>query len=290
MDFYLKNLFDRFQDQFGSGPGLGPGFGTCLMKVEGITPNYIKSVFKASTALYRTDPWKRLRPVHLFGVMVGKDSDWSGKKQPFPCLQFIGGDGGDVGFHMFRSVNDARKVTGRRETIRVPNVEILRVRYEPESLMFPSNLKMIKTLSLEESGTNRYPVIDVVCCCTTSGSLQFRTLTLEELRFVYAVMKGMTLVHPLLQVDKDSGLKWSRLMNFEPFIETVDVQWSQEMAKGGNDLVATTISYPPGQAYEDKTSSTASSTPTKYAEPHKEDAFVDDVELLEWQLVEGCNL
>jgi hypothetical protein len=272
MDLHLKNLFDRFQEQFGSGPGLGPGSGTCLMNVEGIAPNFIKSMFKASAALYRTDPWRRLRPGHLFGIRVGKDLDWSSKKQPFPCAQFIGGDGGDVGFNMFRSENDAKKMTGSRETIRVPNVELLRVTYERESLMFPSNMKMIKSLSLETSGTDRFPVIDVARC-TSSDDLRFRNPTLEELRFVYAFMKAISLMHPLLQVDREGGPKWSMLMYFEPFIETVDVQWPPDMAKG-YDLVAVTVSHPPGQAYEEK-ATTASSTPTKYAEPPKDDTFID---------------
>ncbi|CAK7344616.1 unnamed protein product [Dovyalis caffra] len=61
MDLHLKNLYGRFQEQFGSGPGLIPGSGTCLMKVEGISPNFIKSIYKGSAALYRTEPWKRLR-------------------------------------------------------------------------------------------------------------------------------------------------------------------------------------------------------------------------------------
>jgi hypothetical protein len=272
MDLHLKNLFDRFQEQFGSGPGLGPGSGTCLMNVEGIAPNFIKSMFKASAALYRTDPWRRLRPGHLFGIRVGKDLDWSSKKQPFSCAQFIGGDGGDVGFNMFRSENDAKKMTGSRETIRVPNVELLRVTYERESLMFPSNMKMIKSLSLETSGTDRFPVIDVARC-TSSDDLRFRNPTLEELRFVYAFMKAISLMHPLLQVDREGGPKWSMLMYFEPFIETVDVQWPPDMAKG-YDLVAVTVSHPPGQAYEEK-ATTASSTPTKYAEPPKDDTFID---------------
>uniref|UniRef100_A0A5B7BR51 Putative zinc finger MYND domain-containing protein 15 n=1 Tax=Davidia involucrata TaxID=16924 RepID=A0A5B7BR51_DAVIN len=272
MDMHLKNLFARFQEQFGSGPGLGPGSGTCLMKVEGIAPPFIKSLYRASAALYRTDPWKRLRPGHLFGIRVGKNSDWSGKKEPFPCIQFIGGDGGDLGFNMFRSENDARRMTDSRETIRVPNVELLRVTYELESLMFPSNRRMIRSLSLEVSGTDRFPVIDVARC-TSSGGLQFRNPTLEELRFVYAVMRTISLVHPLLQQDNDAGPKWSRLICFEPFIETVDVQWPPEMARG-NDLVAVTVSHPPSQGYEEKTSSTASSTPTKYAEP-PEEIFAD---------------
>lgn len=273
MDVHLKNLFARFHEQFGSGPGLGPGSGTCLMKVEGIAPPFIKSIYRAAGALYRTDPWKRLRPGHLFGLRVGKDSDWSGKKQPFPCVQFVGGDGGDLGFHMFRSENDARRMTGSRETIQVPNVELLRVTYELESLMFPSNKKMIRSLSLEVSGTDRFPVIDVARC-SSSGGLQFRTPTLEELRFVYAAMKAISLVHPLLQQDNGAGPKWSRVVYFEPFIETVDVQWPPEMSKG-NDLVAVTVSHPPGQGYEEKAISTANSTPTKYAEPPKEETFVD---------------
>lgn len=276
MDLHLKNLFERFQEQFGTGPGLGPGSGACLMNVEGIAPNFIKSIFKSAAALYRTDPWKRLCPGHLFGVRVGKDTDWSAKKQPFPCVQFIGGDGGDIGFHMFRSQNDAKKMTGTRETIQVPNVELLRVTYERDSVMFPSNRKMIKTLSPEASGNDRFPIIDVARC-TSSGTLRFRNATLEELRFVYAFMKAIALVHPLLQVDKEGGPKWSTLMYFEPFIETVDVQWPQEMSNG-YDLVAVTISHPPGQAYEEKASSTAtsrSSTPTKYAEPSKEETFLD---------------
>ncbi|GMH26884.1 hypothetical protein Nepgr_028727 [Nepenthes gracilis] len=187
-----------FHEQFGSGPGLGPGSGSCLMKVEGISPPLIKSLYRAGAALYRTDPWKRLRPGHLFGSRVGKDSEWPSKKQPFPCVQFIGGDGGDLALYMFRSEIDARDSIGSRETIRVPNAEILRVTYETESLMFPSHRKMIKSLSLEVSGTDRFPVFDVVLC-TSNGELRFRDPMLEELRFAYAVIRAMALVYPLLE-------------------------------------------------------------------------------------------
>ncbi|KAJ8761866.1 hypothetical protein K2173_005577 [Erythroxylum novogranatense] len=273
MDLHLKNLFDRLQEQFGTGPGLGPGSATCLMKVECVTPNFIQSVYRAAAALYRTEPWQRLRPGHLFGVRVGRDSDWSSKKQPFPCVQFIGGDGGDVGFHMFRSENDAKKMTGSRETIRVPNVDLLRVTYEPEASMFASNRRMVKSLSLEVSGTDRFPVIDVTRCMS-SGDLRFRNPTAEDLRFVYAFMRAISMLHPLLQEDKEGAPKWSRMTNFEPFIETVDVQWPTEMVKG-SDLVAVTISHPPSQTYEEKTSSTPGSTPTKHVELPREEIFVD---------------
>ncbi|EOA18368.1 hypothetical protein CARUB_v10006889mg, partial [Capsella rubella] len=252
MDLHLKNLFGRFQDQFGSGPGLGPGSGVCLMKVEGISSNIVQSIFKASASLYRSEPWKRLRPGHLFGVRVGKASDWSGKRQPFQCVQFIGGDGGDIGVYMYRSTSYALKMTDDSwEMARVPNVEVLRVTYELESLMLPSNKRMVKSLSLQVSGTDRFPVIDVARC-TTSDELQFRSPTLEEIRLSIAIMKALSLVHPLL-LQEESGLP--RTIKFSPFIETVDVQWPPEMFNG-HDFVAVTVSHPPGQSYEQKSKKT----------------------------------
>ncbi|WOG85317.1 hypothetical protein DCAR_0104505 [Daucus carota subsp. sativus] len=273
MDVHLKNLFSRFQEQFGAGPGLGPGSGTCLVNVDGVTPLAIKSLYRAAAALFRTDPWKRFRPGHLFGVRVGKDSDWSRKKQPFPCIQFIGGDGGDLGFHMFRSESDAVRMTGSRETIRVPNVEVFRVTYMEEALIVPSQRRMIKSLALEISGDNRFPVIDVARC-TSAGGLQFRNPSFEELKYVFAVMKAISWVHPLLKHQTDCGQKWSRFIDFESFIETVDVQWPPEMMEGNNDLVAVTVSHPPGHGYDERTSSTANSTPTKYAEPAEENFVI----------------
>lgn len=240
MDEHLKNLFGRFQEQFGSGPGLGPGSGTCLMKIEGVDPPFIKSLYKAAAAMYRSDPWRRLRPAHLLGVRVGKDREWYGRKQPFPCIQFVGGDGGDLGIHMFRSEEDGRKVTGPRETIRVDKVEVMRVTYEVESLMLLSNKRMVKCLGLEKCGEERFPVFDVVRC-TSSGELEFRNPTFEELRFAYGVMMGVALVHPLLREDGGAP-KYCRTAWFQPFIETVDVQ-----LPAGSDLVAVTVSHPPTQ-------------------------------------------
>ncbi|KAL5840535.1 hypothetical protein ACOSQ4_013143 [Xanthoceras sorbifolium] len=49
-------------------------------------------------------------------------------------------------------------------------------------------------------------------------------------------------------VDKEGGPKWSRSVYFEPFIAIVN-------------------------AYKDKASSTASTTPNKYAEPYKEEIY-----------------
>ncbi|KAL1201772.1 hypothetical protein V5N11_006312 [Cardamine amara subsp. amara] len=256
MDLHLKNLFGRFQDQFGSGPGLGPGSGVCLMKVEGISSNIIQSIFRASASLYRSEPWKRLRPGHLFGVRVGKGSDWPGKSQPFQCVQFIGGDGGDIAIYMYRSMDYALKMTNDSwEMARVPNLEVFRVTYELESLMLPSNKRMVKSLSLEVSGTDRFPVIDVARCMT-SGELQFRSPTLEELRLVFAVMKALSLVHPLLLQEEKQVRGLPRIIKFSPFIETVDVQWPPEMFKS-HDFVAVTVSHTPGQSYEEKSKKTA---------------------------------
>ncbi|KAH6773811.1 zinc finger MYND domain protein [Perilla frutescens var. hirtella] len=257
MEEHLKDLLGRYREQFGSGPGLGPGSGTCLMKIDGVGVPFIKSLYRAAASLYRSDPWRRLRPGHLLGVRVGKDREWYGRKQPFPCVQLIGGDGGDLAIHMFRSAEDARKTTGARETLRVGNVELMRVTYEVESLMLLSNKRMIKCLGVEKSGEERFPVFDVVRC-RSSGELEFRNPTFEELRFAYAVVMAVGLVHPLLREGEDANANanHSRIRmpppsspSFQPFIETVDVQWPAEM---NGDLVAVTVSHPPNQGYQEE--------------------------------------
>ncbi|ONK56463.1 uncharacterized protein A4U43_C10F8980 [Asparagus officinalis] len=235
MDIHLKNLFTRFQDQFGSGPGLGPSSGTCLLNIEGISPAFIRSVFSASAAFYRTDPWKRLWPSHLFAIRIGKDSDWSLKKQLYPIAHFVGGEGGDLGIHMFKSELDAQKTTGLRETNRVPNVEILRVVFTPQSLIFPSNKRMIHSLSLESSAVDQYPIVDVARF-SSGGELRFRNPTSEEVRYVYAFLKAIALVHLLLQVGNNGLQRRGRLVSFEPFIETVDAQETSISSQGARVL------------------------------------------------------
>lgn len=282
----MKDLFTRFQDQFGSGPGLGPSSGTCLLKVEGIAPSFISFLFKASAALYRTEPWKRLRPGHLFSVKIGKDSDWSSKKQPFPVAQFIGGDGGDLGIHMFRSEADAQRTTGLAETKRVPSVELLRVVFTPMSLLFPPNKRMVQSLSLESSGPDQYPIIDVARF-NSSGVLHFRNPTLEELRYVYAFLKAIALVHPLVQVADEGIPRRGRLISFDPFIETVDVQWPFEVSKAG-DLVAVTISHPPGEVYVEK-NRVRTPSPSKFMEPPVEELSLMDVRS-HWVVLRECSM
>jgi hypothetical protein len=86
------------------------------------------------------------------------------------------------------------------------------------------------------------------------------------------------MVHPLLQVDREGGSKYSTMVCFEPLIETVDIHWPPEVTKRGYDIVAVTVSHPPGQAYDEKSSSvSAGSTPTKYVEPPREDTFNDTI-------------
>ncbi|KAM3250195.1 hypothetical protein P3S67_022585 [Capsicum chacoense] len=107
MDVHLKYVFGGLQEQFGSGPGLGPRSGTNLMKIDGVAPPFIKYVFRAATGIY-----------------------------------------------LFRSNNDAKKITGPRETIRVPNVEVLRVTYELDTIMLPLTKRFIMSLALEVLGEN----------------------------------------------------------------------------------------------------------------------------------------
>ncbi|KAL4376934.1 hypothetical protein GQ457_02G012480 [Hibiscus cannabinus] len=139
MDLHMKNLFDRFQEQF------------------------IKPLFKAFAALYRTEPWRRLCRGLLFDVRDEKDSDWSCTKQHFLCSQCIGGDGGYIGFYMFRCEIDAKKMTRSRETIRVPNVELLRFRNPTlEGLKFVN--AFMRTMLWQAVYLLRWP--SSALCCT----------------------------------------------------------------------------------------------------------------------------
>jgi hypothetical protein len=119
MDVHLRELFGLFQQQFGSTAGQGAGSGSSLMKIEGISGAFIKAIFRAAAALHRSNPWTRYRSTHMFGIKVGKDSDWNGGKQVFSCFQFVGGAGnGDLGFNAFRSEEDANANGGFSKQIK----------------------------------------------------------------------------------------------------------------------------------------------------------------------------
>lgn len=147
-------------------------------------------------------------------------------------------------------------------------------------MLRPSNKRLVRSLSLESSGPDRFPVIDVA----RSGGARFRNPTLEELRYVYAFMKAIALVHPLLELAENVAPRRGRIVSFEPLIETIDVQWPPEICKGTADLVAVTISHPPGQAYEEKKQG---STPKKYLEMVTEEVL--EVEgTTDWVVVKRC--
>lgn len=275
MDPHLKVLFARYHEQFGAGPGLGPTSAACLLTTNAAPTSLLAALYRACAALHRSNPWRRLRPAHLLAVRVGKDSDWPpSHRQPFPCAQFVGGDGGDLAVLLFRSHLDAARATpagGPAATLRFPNLEVLRVTFAPLPLLSPANRRMIRSLSLESAGgegDERYPVVDVARCGPAGGDLRFRNPTAEELRFVFAFTKAVVLVHPLLRETKEKAARWARSVEFEPFIETLDVQWPPELAKGGRDTVAVTISHPPDHAYEHKPASGAIS-PSPAASPTK---------------------
>ncbi|KAF3330056.1 hypothetical protein FCM35_KLT05387 [Carex littledalei] len=109
--------------------------------------------------------------LHFTVPIHGKDSDWSNKKQLFTCAQFIGGDGGDLGLHLFKSEQDALKVSLPVETKPAPNVEILRIIFEKESLLYASNKRMVASLALEPSGIDWYLIIDVARGTSNGGEI-----------------------------------------------------------------------------------------------------------------------
>ncbi|KAG0497090.1 hypothetical protein HPP92_001781 [Vanilla planifolia] len=129
---------------------------------------------------------------------------------------------------------------------------------------------MIKSLSLDAADGDVFPVIDVARRAS-SGSLRFRNPTADELRYVFAFMKAITLVHPLLQWVGNAMSRVGRLIEFEPFVETVDVQWPPELPRAG-ELVAVTILHPPSQDYlEKKMNLQNPAQEAKYVEPLDEE-------------------
>ncbi|CAL5409556.1 unnamed protein product [Camellia sinensis] len=135
-----------------------------------------------------------------------------------------------------------------------PSLEILRVRDCPKMMTFAATT----------SGSTPKP--NQVRLDESETTLQGMDLN----QFVQNCFKA-TVTYELESLMFPSNKKMIRSLSLEV---SVDVQWPPEMSKG-NDLVAVTVSHPPGQGYEEKAISTANSTPTKYAEPPKEETFVD---------------
>lgn len=275
MDAHLKELFGLFQQQFGSTAGQGAGSGSSLMKIEGISGAFIKAIFRAAAALHRSNPWNRYRSTHMFGIKVGKDSDWHGGKQVFSCFQFVGGAGnGDLGFNAFRSEEDANANGGSSKQIKfVPQNGFLRVVFRSEAEISPANRRMIRTLGLEIAGlSNYFPVIDVVYSVSDQLPL-FRNPELEELRWLYACMRALVQIHPMLKENDKHGV-------FEDFIQSVDVQWPADDPKAW-EIVSVRISYPPKSGQEQV------NLPPKLAE-NSEDYSMD--EHVNWIVPRQCAM
>eukprot|EP00246_Nothoceros_aenigmaticus_P017865 TRINITY_DN902_c0_g1_i1.p1 TRINITY_DN902_c0_g1~~TRINITY_DN902_c0_g1_i1.p1 ORF type:complete len:628 (+),score=107.90 TRINITY_DN902_c0_g1_i1:335-2218(+) len=276
---YLRELFGQYQQVFGVGPGLGPGTGTSLLKVDGVTSAFIKAVFRVAAALYRSNPWKRFKPAHLFGVRVGKDPDWLDSKQPFCCAQFVGGGGsGDCGINLYRTDADAAGMTGIRglgNMKAIPDKGLLRIAFGPEVELSSGNRKMIKTLGLEIAGLNAFPQIDIVYSPKgmADGFPSYRNPGLEELRWTYASLRALTQLHPVLQnVDGDASA-------FEAFLQTVDVPWPQDDPKAWENTVVR-VSYPVKEEVED----------TNNVVPKLAEQPESPVDLLEWSIPRQCVL
>lgn len=266
MDVHLKELFGNFQQQFGTNTGNGrsaqgslpPLFPDCLLtKIDGVSAAFIKSIFRACSAFYVSNPWQRLRPHHLFGVVV------HGSKPLFFCAHFVGNLVGDPALFLYRSYEDALQCVPTAAPHTLPNLKcipasgILRLTFTSESYLPLPHKKMIKALGVEIVGPKAFPFIDVIYPATgVNGSgfdittAKYCTPTLDELRWLFACVKAMTQVHPLLQQCNSNGLRGHRAL-FEEFSNSLDVQWPAEDAKFW-EVTSVKITHPPQQQWEDK--------------------------------------
>nr|CAD1819237.1 unnamed protein product [Ananas comosus var. bracteatus] len=158
MDAHLKPLFALYHEQFGLGPGLGPGPGTCLLSPssDSAAPPPPRRSSAPLPRRRRAPPHRPLAPAPPPAPprRPRRPRLRLGRQAPaLPCAHFVGGDGGDLGLHLFRSETDALRIAGARDTKLLPNSELFRVIYQTHSLLSPSNKKMIASLSLESSGT-----------------------------------------------------------------------------------------------------------------------------------------
>eukprot|EP00249_Psilotum_nudum_P022283 c28454_g1_i1 orf=312-2213(+) len=261
MEVHLRELFGMFQQQFGlSPPGLGAASTTSLLKIDGSSAALIKAIFRAAAALHRSNPWKRFKAPHLFGVKIGKDSEWPQGRQPFCCVQFAGGGGmGDLVVNLFRSEDDAVGMTGigsGGQVKMLPSKGLLRLAFVPEAELSAGNRKMIKSLGLDIAGPKAFPMVDGVYSTKglSNGFPSFRNPSLEELRWLYACLRALTQVHSLLQqVDGKGRGRTGSNATFEEFTQTVDVQWPSEDAKPW-DVSSVRVSYPPRDDREEQSS------------------------------------
>ncbi|MCO5609569.1 hypothetical protein L7F22_063799 [Adiantum nelumboides] len=119
---------------------------------------------------------------------------------------------------------------------------------------------MIKGLGVEIIGPKAFPFIDVIypVAGLNGGAVNHATAsynnpTLHELRWLFACVKAITQVHPLLQQCNPNGLRGHRAL-FEELSHSLDVQWPAEDAKFW-EVTSVKITHPPRENSEDQKSS-----------------------------------
>ncbi|MCO5605232.1 hypothetical protein L7F22_059412 [Adiantum nelumboides] len=294
MDVHLKELFGNFQQQFGTNAADGrsalgtlpPLFPDCMLtKIEGVSAAFVKSIFRACSALYISNPWQRLRPHHLFGVVV------HGSKPLFFCAHFVGNLVGDPTLLLYRSYEDALQCvpTAPPHTLpnlkRIPAAGVLRLTYTSESHLPLFHKKMIKALGVEIIGPKAFPFIDVIypVAGVNGGAVNHATAsynnpTLHELRWLFACVKTITQAHPLLQQCNPNGLRGHCAL-FEEFSHSLDVQWPAEDAKFW-EVTSVKITHPPRENSEDQKSSI----------PKSRDEQVASVGVNGWTVTRQCAM
>ncbi|EFJ33313.1 hypothetical protein SELMODRAFT_439335 [Selaginella moellendorffii] len=260
MDAHLRELFDAFQQHFGVGPGLGRGYGGSLVRIEGLGTAFLKSVFRAAAALHRCNPWKKLRAQEIFGLRIGKDTDWPDSRPPFYCVQFT--SFGDPSLNLYRSEEDAvaaiAGIRGFPDPKSIPKRGFLRVTFGPEAEISLPNRKIIKQLGLEIAGEKAFPLIDVVSSRAGGGareeSLGFRNPSLEELRWLYACMRALAQMVPAIQVVEKPQRSIESVMQF------IDIQWPAEDRKEW-DITCVRVSFPPKEEQQQQNDQQGGSLP-----------------------------
>eukprot|EP00250_Pteridium_aquilinum_P020098 c24700_g1_i1 orf=168-2093(-) len=293
MDVHLKELFGNFQHQFGSSTGNGrsalgaspPLFPDCLLtKIDGVPAAFVKSIVRASSALYLSNPWQRFRPHHLFAVSV------HGSKPLFFCAQFAGNSVGDPALFLYRSHEDALSClpTSPPHTLpdwkSIPSAGVLRLTFTSESNLPLPHRKMIKALGVEVAGPKAFPFIDIIYpASSTNGggfnaSSSYNSPSLGELRWLFACVKAITQVHPSLQQRDSKGLRGHRAV-FEEFAQSVDVQWPAEDAKFW-EVTSVKIMHPAQENCEDQKTSPSNGT----------EQLETNVDLNGWVVLRQCAM
>lgn len=289
MEVHLKELFGNFHQQFGTNTGRGASPALfpdiTLSKIDGVSMAFIKSILRACAALYLSNPWQRLRPHHLLGVTV------HGSEPFFVCAHFVGNAVSDPALFLYRSHEDARLCLPISTTLHttpdlktIPSAGIFRLTFTSESRLPLLHKKMIKALGVEVAGPKAFPFFDIIYPSSSTNGSSFRATpsygspSFSELRWLFACVKGITQVHPLLQQRDSKGSRGHRVA-FEEFSQSVDVQWPAEDAKFW-EVTSVKIMHPPQENFEDH----------KTLDSKGSDLLETEVVLNEWLVPRQCAM